>query len=179
MNMDSHERDVIIVARIPDLASHGGRHDGRNSHPGGGWRWSSGRWLSQVLSFRLLAGLTLCLLAAAVLPYVFGHSSAPAESPALHDSQAGWRSDSSNDFGNAKAAGRMAPKEATVVRAAPESPPPHRIAQREPSVRNGSASPADDVPNYSQWPNPGRVEYEADTRANPKSQATPGDGEKR
>ena len=174
--MDFQERDVIVLARIPDLGTHRRHHDGSGDGTSGRWRLSSGRWMSQVLSFRLLAGLTLCLLLAAVLPYVFNQSPTPTEPPVANGSLGAWRSDSSKDFGDAKAGNRPVPKEATLVRAAPESPPPQRVAQREPSARNSQPNPPDNAPLMSKWPNPHPVEYEADARANRKSQEPRRDG---
>jgi hypothetical protein len=152
--MDSQESDLVVLARIPDLGPHGpGQHaasDATTSHR----RPLHGRWIGQMLSYRLLAGLTLCLVTAAVLPNVLSRWRTPGELPLANDALGGRRMTSSNDLGDAKGANGL--KDATVVRAGAESPPPQRLGGPQPA--------ADGAPTMSQWPRAKPVEYEADTR---------------
>jgi len=175
--MSRQQTELIVLARIPDLGTQYQNHEGSGG-PNGRWKLPGGRWVSQTLSFKLLAGLTLCLLLAAVLPYVLSRSPAPTEPPVASDSLGEWRSDAAKDYGDAKAANRPTPTGATLVRAAPESPPPQRIADRQPSAGDVQSNPADEKRNWSQWPNPHPVEYEADARANGKPQEPGRDGGK-
>jgi hypothetical protein len=170
--MDIQEQDLIVLARIPDLGNHHQQHhhDGNSDGTDARRKLSGSRWISQTLSFKLLAGLTLCLLVAAVLPYVLSQSPAPAGSPVTNDSLGGWRSDAANDFGDEKAGSRPTPKEATLVRAAPDSPPPQRIAERQSPAGDTQPKPSNETPTWSKWPNPHPVEYEADARGDGKSQ---------
>ena len=116
--MEIQAREPMVLARIPDVGADRRNHDGGSDAAIGRGRLSSGRWIGQLLSFRLLAGVTMCLLVAAVLPYVFRQSPAATESPVGSNSPVGWQLDPSKDLGDAKAGTRTALKDATLVRAA-------------------------------------------------------------
>jgi hypothetical protein len=175
--MDTQERGLVVLARIPDLRAENPHGDDSGAPASGRGRLSSGRWMSPSLSYRLLAGLTLCLLVGAVVPYVFSHSPAQSE-PVGANSLGVWQVGPVKDLGDTPGRNRAALKEATLVRAAAESLPSPGVAGRQPAAGGARAGRADEAATWSQWPNPQQVEYEADSRANGKSPEPPRDGVK-
>jgi hypothetical protein len=159
--MNRLETKRIVFARIPDLnASHSGH--GSETEQSTGWGPSGRRLLDQALSFKLLAGGTLLLLLAAVIPCVLSNKSQPADTPAAAgDSSAnGLQSPSGSAGGVSPWKGptiqtaqkpptfvRPLPAERTVAPVAVNSPPPE--VQVPPAPKGMK-----DEPEVSVWPNP-------------------------
>jgi hypothetical protein len=76
---------VAVLARFPDVNDH--PHHEQRAEEGGHWNLlgSSGRWIGQAMSIKLLAGITLFLLVGAVLPFCLGTKS-PTTNPSAGDS---------------------------------------------------------------------------------------------
>jgi hypothetical protein len=78
----NHQRTgVPILARFPDVHDDTKRNTGAIPR-GRGLLESSGRWISQAMSVKLLAGMTLFLLVGAVLPFCIGRNADSKDSTA-------------------------------------------------------------------------------------------------
>ena len=129
--MDRQETELIVLARIPDLGDVGGsRHRGRSLA-------SRGRVIGQALSFKLLAIVTVLLIAMALVPLTLRKSGQSADSPPT-------------------AAGSTTPfAQAPAPAPTPISPPPMPAAVPQPKVASAPPPPAAaEIPRMSQWPNP-------------------------
>jgi hypothetical protein len=148
--MDNRETTAKVLARIPDLHGAGVGKESAIHRRGGGPSASMGRILGQALSFKLLAGVALGLMAAAILPLLFATKSRTADSPSTNDllpSQA-----NTSDTGHNAS---VAPPKATLVRAMPEkASAPGALGPPPPAIGNASPSFPKDEATMSNWPNP-------------------------
>jgi len=88
--MNHQKTGLAVLARFPDVHDGEKPQAGANEAKGWGLLASSGRWISQALSIKLLAGMTLFLLVGAVLPFCIGKNSPPAEPSPAGDSVSTW-----------------------------------------------------------------------------------------
>jgi len=159
--MNRLETKRIVFARIPDLnASHSG-HD-MEGEKNTGWGPTGSRLLNQALSFKLLAGGTLLLLAVAILPSVFTKKAPSTDTPATAGASPANRLQSHSESADSVSPWRAAtaqtvPKPPTLLRPSPteRSQAPVAVLPPPPEVQ-GKPTPnvAEDVPTLSVWPNP-------------------------
>jgi hypothetical protein len=148
--MEDQNSRARVLARIPDLSAAASA-----SGKGGGLRGavvsaSMGRILSQSLSFKILAGVTVALLAAAIIPYSFNLQKTATNPPPAND-QLPWQAETSGAGTNPPAP----PPKATLVRAMPEkASAPGALALPPPVTHDAPPSQANDASAMSKWPNP-------------------------
>jgi hypothetical protein len=169
-----HEAKVVVLARIPNL---GQQTPNSDEDDDAFLSESGGRLIRQALSFKLLAGLTLCLLVVAVVPFPwFGQPSSATEPSVADDSVGSWQSDLPATRSDATTQ-LDTPRQATLVRAAPELSPGHDSLARPQAERPQRASPPPaDGPLMSKWPNPlatARTQNSPATDRAPSSVAPP------
>jgi hypothetical protein len=146
--MDQQATTPIVLARIPDLRAVG------PETVDGGRLLSTGRLINQALSFKLLTGAVLLLIAMAVVPFLVKRSGAPADSPVVADPLATWQSTSSvaptGPAPTVLSVGTTvvsSPASDSVVPIPGELPPP--------VVAGSRPAPASaETPLMSTWPNP-------------------------
>jgi hypothetical protein len=150
--MDRHEVKPVVLARIPNLNSSGTLIFSE------GPLASSGRIINQAFSFRVLASVTLLLVAVAIVPLTFKRDAPPPEptataevlSPAAPAAPAAPAPPAPPAVSTAAAPAQPAPAVAT-----PASPSPTQSVAATPSVASVTpASASIDEPLMSTWPNP-------------------------
>jgi hypothetical protein len=148
--MDHHRTRAKVLARIPDLGTPGTA--GKTSIHGedAGSLVSMGRLLSQRMSFKLLAGTAVALMAAAIVPFLLTSKKTAVDSSPANDLTP-WQANASGTDRNSP----ISQPKATLVRAMPEkSQGPGAPALQPPATRGVPPSPHDDMPVMSSWPNP-------------------------
>ena len=87
--MNRQKTGQTVLARFPDV---NGETEVQASEPKRqGLLESSGRWISQAMSIKLLAGMTLFLLVGAVLPFCLTQKSPPAGPSTAGDTLSTWQ----------------------------------------------------------------------------------------
>jgi hypothetical protein len=148
--MDRETTQPVVLARIPDVATSANHHEGAKQVPS-----STGRVIGQSASFKLLAGVVLLLIVAAVIPYALwkhGQSAAPAPS-ATAEVPPAWHP--GTPAASASAAPTWTPV-ATMPASGPipASPSPMPSAAPQPMVASTPPAPAPiDSALMSAWPN--------------------------
>lgn len=143
--MDRREERPVVLARIPNLNS------SRANETIEGPPASSGRILGQAFSFRILAGVTVLLVAVAIVPLTFKRDAptteaAPAWNPgALADTGAAWP---------APVAETGSAWPASVAETSASPSPTERVSSERSVAGVISASATIDEPLMSTWPNP-------------------------
>jgi hypothetical protein len=150
--MDVQRKQWIVLARIPDLNAAGadGAADGET---GGALSASAGRLIKQALSFKLLVGTALFLLAVAV--FAVGKKAPPT------DPAATWPSDPAPVAADASPTDTV-PSTPVVASRPPAMIPATTEPARAPAIipppsivkDTPQPSPAVDQPRMSSWPNP-------------------------
>jgi len=150
--MNTEETNWAVLARIPDLNAHrSNAHDSEamdSKLPA-----STGRLLSQALSFKLLAGAAFLLLLAAIVPFLFNKKGAPSDASPSMASAPPWHP------GPIVAEADIPPVgNPTAARAATSPPTPAatpELLPPPPEVNLGLAPDTEsDLPLMSRWPNP-------------------------
>jgi hypothetical protein len=147
--MEDQNCRARVLARIPDLSAASLAGSKKRGALGVAASASMGRILSQSLSVKILAGVTVALLAAAVIPFSFSSKKTGTERPPAKD-QLPWRAEVS-----AGAEAPASPPTATLVRAMPEKASvPGALPLPPPMTHDTPPRQAHDAPNVSNWPNP-------------------------
>ena len=166
--MDQRRTGLAVLARFPDL------NDGKPQAGVGeakGWKLlaSGGRLISQGMSIKLLAGMTLFLLVGAILPFCIGKDSQPVSSAPANLSPAGdalstWHPRGADTPVEAVPVQRdtvataVARRPAVRVAAIPEpSPPPVTLPQAVEPKYESQAAPRVADAGMSDWPGPARA----------------------
>jgi hypothetical protein len=174
--MDSPRTKWTVLARIPDLNA-AGAEGTVDDDSDGGLPTSAGRLVKQALSFRLLIGTALFLLAAAVIPFALGKKAPPGDPSPASDSATVWHSPSSSASANTSPISRLptagtAPQRpvalipATSERSRPPAmiPPPDAKAASQPHR-------TPDGPLMSRWPNPAQAHSQPAGAEGPQASA--------
>ena len=150
--MDRMKTNWTVLARIPDMDTFG---KGTRTEEEGGTSSSTlgGRILNRSLSFNLLAGLALFLIAASVFPFFSGRNEAGSDSASAVDPLSQWQTGASAAPDEARVARAPAPRPMTLVSATPEQASAPEIIPLEGEEKN-EPSPTVDTPRMSSWPNP-------------------------
>jgi hypothetical protein len=123
--MEQRENKIPVLARFPDLDEN--LHNVGVDQPKGlALLASSSRMIGQAMSFKLLAGLTLFLPIAAVLPFCMSKGSAPLTTPRAAESVAAAKSKSAKKD--------AAPATNESVAAVASRPPVRVAAAKEPTA---------------------------------------------
>ena len=158
--MDLPRKEWTVLARIPDLNAAGA--DGTADEDADrGLPASTGRLIRQALSFRLLVGTALFLLAAAVIPFALGKKAPSVDPSAATDAASAWHSASGSASADASPAEKIPAMAAAPVRpvalipATPQRSRPPAIVPLPPDTKGApQPSRAADQPLMSRWPNP-------------------------
>jgi hypothetical protein len=143
---------IIVLARFPDLSFHAEpRADATDTSPPS----SVGRIIDQALAFKLLSGVTLLLLAAAVFPLFSNRADKPAASPSAAEASPPWQTGPTAGPAEPAVAQSPATRPAIMVPAMPQPsaapvilPPPPDATVALPPVARADSSP---------WPGPSRA----------------------
>lgn len=140
--MDRREMKLTVLARIPNLNS--SKASGPPEEP----PTSRGRIISQVLSFKVLAGVVLVLVAVAIVP-AFKPATPTPESTATAEA---WHP------GELAASADAAPAWPAPVAESPASSSPMPNILEKPNVASVTpVSASIDEPLMSPWPNPSQA----------------------
>jgi hypothetical protein len=168
--MNQRRTGLAVLARFPDL-NDGKPQAGAGEAKGWGLLASSGRLISQGMSIKLLAGMTLFLLVGAILPFL-GKDSPSANSPPANSSPAGdalltWHPRGADTPAEAAPVQRetvattVARRPAVRVSAiAGQSPPPATLPQAVEPKHEPQAAPRVADAGMSDWPGPARADQQ-------------------
>jgi hypothetical protein len=154
--MDRQQTRLVVLARIPCLND--GECGGSKISPaikGRGALASSCRLISQTISCKLLAGITLFLLLAAILPHVTIKKSSPSKMTNESVAAQGSESPSKTALNSSQAVVQSAARPPVVMVAATpaRSAPPVAVPTLPPEKQgNSQANKVDDSPMMSDWP---------------------------
>jgi hypothetical protein len=142
--MNPQRTGLAVLARFPDVNDNPKPQPEADEAKGWDLLGSSGRWIGQAMSVKLLAGMTLFLLVGAVLPFCLGHN--PPAEPSAGDTlsasspaQAQAPMDGTSSQ-TERISSTVTPKPAVLVSAtsdqvsAPAKLPPAPVARHEPSA---------------------------------------------
>ncbi len=89
--MNRQKTGLTVLARFPDVNDETESPTQASETKERGLLESSGRWIGQAMSIKLLAGMTLFLLVGAVLPFCLGQKSPPPGASAASDTISAWQ----------------------------------------------------------------------------------------
>jgi hypothetical protein len=147
--MNQQRTEIAVLARFPDLSTDRQPQPRANENNSWNLLGSSGRWIGQAMSIKLLAGMTLLLLVGAVLPLCLSQKSKTADVSTADSALSTWQpklpeSPAEATSARTEAPGVMVARRPAVV-VSPTSdqfPPPAKLPSEVAAPSQPSATPS-------------------------------------